>query len=280
MSAEPAPCMTDLTSAKSRLMRPGVVMRSVMPCTPARSTWSAVAKASTIEMPRSLISRRRSFGTTMSVSTSSLSPATPFSAWDWRRLPSKLNGFVTTPMVRAPIDFAMRATTAHHPYRSRHPHGGDEDHVGTRQGLLDLLGVVLGGTTADLGVRAGAEAAGDLAADVELDVGVAEEQCLRVGVDRDELDPTEAELDHPVDGVDAAAADTDDLDDGEVVVVRGHVSQASGRTLNLYLKFRGNAGRCVLASTLRVRSAGCRPATPRVARFRYFFARMIPLSER
>src|SRR5690606_1584619 len=38
MSAEPAPCMTDLTSAKSRLMRPGVVMRSVMPCTPARST--------------------------------------------------------------------------------------------------------------------------------------------------------------------------------------------------------------------------------------------------
>lgn len=38
MSAEPAPCMTDLTSAKSRLIRPGVVMRSVMPWNTDRST--------------------------------------------------------------------------------------------------------------------------------------------------------------------------------------------------------------------------------------------------
>ncbi len=82
-----------------------------MPCTPARSTWSAVANASIIEMPRSLISSRRSFGTTMRVSTSSLSFATPASAWLWRRRPSKLNGLVTTPIVSAPIDLAMRATT-------------------------------------------------------------------------------------------------------------------------------------------------------------------------
>ncbi len=41
MSAEPAPCITDFTSAKSRLIRPGVVIRSVMPWTPERSTWSA-----------------------------------------------------------------------------------------------------------------------------------------------------------------------------------------------------------------------------------------------
>ncbi len=34
MSAVPAPFMTDFTSLKSTLMRPGVVMRSVMPCTP------------------------------------------------------------------------------------------------------------------------------------------------------------------------------------------------------------------------------------------------------
>ena len=31
MRAEPAPDMTDFTSAKSRLIRPGVVIRSVMP---------------------------------------------------------------------------------------------------------------------------------------------------------------------------------------------------------------------------------------------------------
>src|SRR6478736_2011676 len=111
MSAEPAPCITDFTSAKSRLMRPGVVMRSVMPCTPARSTWSAVANASIIEMPRSLISSRRSFGTTMRVSTSSFSLPTPVSACCWRRRPSNENGLVTTPMVRAPIDLAILATT-------------------------------------------------------------------------------------------------------------------------------------------------------------------------
>jgi hypothetical protein len=40
----------------------------------------------------------------------------------------------------------------------------------------------------DLGVAAGAEAAGQLLADRELDVGVAGLQRLRVGVDGDELD--------------------------------------------------------------------------------------------
>ncbi len=70
----------------------------------------------------------------------------------------------------------------------------------------------------DLGVGAGAEPTGELTADVELDVGVAHEERLGVGVDRDELDALEADLDHPVDGVDTAAADADDLDDGEVVL--------------------------------------------------------------
>ena len=96
--------------------------------------------------------------------------------------------------------------------------GGDEDHVGALEDLLDLLRVVLGGLLADLGVGARAEPAGELAADVELDVGIAHEQRLGVGVDRDELDSLEADLDHPVDGVDTAAADADDLDDGEVVL--------------------------------------------------------------
>ena len=102
--------------------------------------------------------------------------------------------------------------------------GGDEDHVGALEDLLDLLGVVLGGLLADLGVGAGAQTAGQLAADVELDVGVAHQQGLRVGVDGDELDALEADLDHPVDRVDAAATDPDDLDDGQVVLRCCHVS--------------------------------------------------------
>ena len=111
MSAEPAPCMTDLTSAKSRLIRPGVVMRSVMPWTPDRSTWSAERKASSIETARSLIDSSRSFGMTMSVSTSSRSAEMPSSAWFARRRPSKVNGRVTTPIVKAPRPRAIFATT-------------------------------------------------------------------------------------------------------------------------------------------------------------------------
>lgn len=108
---------------------------------------------------------------------------------------------------------------------------GDEHHVGAGEGLLDLLRVVLGGATADLRVGTSTEPTGDLAADVELDVGVAEQERLGVRVDRDELDTAETQFDHAVDGVHAAAADADHLDDGEVVVVRGHVGPASGSAL-------------------------------------------------
>jgi len=37
---------------------------------------------------------------------------------------------------------------------------------------------------------------------------------LRVGIDRDELDPFEVLLDHPIDGVSATATDTHDLHAG------------------------------------------------------------------
>src|SRR5262249_3113373 len=62
------------------------------------------------------------------------------------------------------------------------------------------------------------EPAGELPADVQLHVGVAHQQRLGVGVDRDELDALQPDLDHPVDRVDPAAANADDLDDREVVV--------------------------------------------------------------
>ena len=46
----PASDMIVRTSAKSRLIRPGSVIRSEMPCTPWRSTSSATRKASTIDV--------------------------------------------------------------------------------------------------------------------------------------------------------------------------------------------------------------------------------------
>ncbi len=111
ISAEPALAMTDFTSAKSRLIRPGVVIRSVMPETPCSSTWSACLKASRTLTLRSLIDRSRSLGMTMRVSTSSRSWAMPSSAELARRRPSKANGRVTTPIVSAPSERAIRATT-------------------------------------------------------------------------------------------------------------------------------------------------------------------------
>jgi hypothetical protein len=96
--------------------------------------------------------------------------------------------------------------------------GGDEDHVGALEELLDVVTVVFGGASPDLRVGTGAETARRIAPDVELHVGIAHEQCLRIGVDRDELDALEALFDHPVDGIDATTANADDFDHGQVVV--------------------------------------------------------------
>ncbi len=109
--AEPASRMIVRTSAKSRLTRPGTVIRSVMPWTPWRRMSSAIRKASRIDVCFSTTWSRRSFSITISVSTCSESSWMPVSAWSARRRPSKENGRVTTPTVSAPISRAISATT-------------------------------------------------------------------------------------------------------------------------------------------------------------------------
>ena len=71
IKAEPASNMTERTSAKSTLIMPGMVMMSVMPCTPLSSTSSAERNASIMERFSSPIWSRRSFGITISVSHTS-----------------------------------------------------------------------------------------------------------------------------------------------------------------------------------------------------------------
>ena len=82
-----------------------------MPWTPESSTWSAWRNASIMLMLRSPRASSRSFGMTISVSHWLRSSSMPVSACTWRRLPSKENGRVTTPMVSAPSLRAMLATT-------------------------------------------------------------------------------------------------------------------------------------------------------------------------
>jgi hypothetical protein len=98
------------TSAKSRLISPGIVIRSQIPCTPWRRTSSATLNASSIDVDRSSTSSSRSFGITIVVSHATRRSAIPCSAWLFRFVPSNRNGVVTIPTVSAPISRAIRAT--------------------------------------------------------------------------------------------------------------------------------------------------------------------------
>ena len=190
-----------------------------MPCTPCSNTSSAILNAFNIDVCSSLTWSRRSFGMMMIVSTFSFSFAMPVSACTERRRPSNPNGRVTTPIVeRADLLGDLRDDRRAAGARAAALARGDEHHVGALQHLFDLLAVLLGGLATDLGIGARAEPPRELAADVELHVGVGQQQRLRVGVDGDELDAFQAGVDHAVDGVAAATADTDDLDDREVVL--------------------------------------------------------------
>ena len=71
---------------------------------------------------------------------------------------------------------------------------------------------------ADVKLDVGRERTRGLGAGSDPDVGVAHEQRLGVGVDGDEVDALQPGVDHPVDGIDTATADSDHLDDREIVL--------------------------------------------------------------
>ena len=108
MTAKPMPAMMAFTSAKSRLMMPGMVMMSEIPCTAWRKMSSATRNDS--KKPAFCATAKSfSLGMTIMVSTESMSSAIPFSACCMRRLPSKAKGLVTTATVSAPISLASDA---------------------------------------------------------------------------------------------------------------------------------------------------------------------------
>ena len=130
--------------------------------------------------------------------------------------------------------------------------GGDEHHVGALERLFDLDPVLLGRLAADLGIAARPEPPGELAADVELQIGVAHEQRLGVGVHGDELDALQAGLDHAVDGVHAAAADAHHLDDERSscsALDRSSTLLATTRTSSLIVEPRQVVGLAQAPST-------------------------------
>ena len=106
--------------------------------------------------------------------------------------------------------------------------GRDEHHVGAGQRLNQAVGVFERGLAADVRIGAGAEAFGELRADLNLDRRRIALQRLHVGVGDDELDAFEPDLHHPVDGVAAAAADADDLDARARAAFHRPASNATG----------------------------------------------------
>ena len=109
--AYPLSIITVCTSAKSRLMSAGTLIKSVIPCTPCCNTSSAFLSASGILILRSTISKSLSFGMTIKVSTHSFRHSIPLSALTILCFPSKRKGFVTTPTVKMPISLAILAMT-------------------------------------------------------------------------------------------------------------------------------------------------------------------------
>ena len=87
--------------------------------------------------------------------------------------------------------------------------GGDEHHVGARKVIADLVDHLFGGRAADVRLRAGAEALGDLHAHLDDALGLRERERLRVGIRDDEIAAHQTGRDHVVDGVAAGAADTE-----------------------------------------------------------------------
>ena len=217
-----------LTSAKSVLMSPGVVMRSVMPCTPWSSTSSAILNAFSIDVRSSVTCKQAvvrdddervdlllqllDAGLGLHRAAAALEAERPRDDADRERAEAcAISATSGAPPVPVPPPSPAVMNTMSAPLSTS----------------FDLVAVLLGGLAADLGVGARAEAARELAPDVELHVGVAHQQRLRVGVDRDELHALQAGVDHAVDGVAAAAADADDLDHREVVLRLSPASPAS-----------------------------------------------------
>ena len=154
---------------------------------------------------------------TMVVSTESMSSCRPRSAWFWRRLPSKANGLGDDGDGERSHFAGERGDDGRGSGAGAAAEsGGDEDHVGAFEGFDDFVGVFERGFASDFGIGAGAEAVGELHAELDLDRSARELERLEVGVGDHELDAFEVRLDHAVDGVAAAAADADDLDLGAV----------------------------------------------------------------
>ena len=158
----------------------------------------------------------------MRVSTSWRRRSAPSSASCALRLPSKSKGLVTTATVSAP---SSRAICGHHRRgagaRAAAHAGGDEDHVRPAQrGPGWPPGPRGRPSRRSRELPPAPRPPVSFVPMAKRVVARSSAQGLLVGVDRDELHVLQRHRDHAVDGVGAAAAHADDLDDGRTQTVR------------------------------------------------------------
>ena len=89
--------------------------------------------------------------------------------------------------------------------------GGDKNHIRALNGFADILGALFRCLCACLRVCAGAHAFCGFIADIDLGCGAGIGKRLQIGVDCDKFNTLDISLDHAVDGVVSAAADTNDF---------------------------------------------------------------------
>ncbi len=219
-SASPVPIIalpispiTVRMSAKSRLIRPGITIRSVTPRTPMCSTSSAILKASAKVVFSLAILNRFWLGMTISVSTTFSNSVMPCSADCMRRRPSKWNGLVTTPMVRMPCSRAAAAMTGAAPVPVPPPMPAVTNTMLAPSRSWRISGSASSAAwRPTLGPRARAQALRHRDAELHTAVGERLAERLRVGVGDNELHALERSANHVVDGISARAADTHDGD--------------------------------------------------------------------
>mmetsp|Transcript_9693 Transcript_9693/g.12271 ORF Transcript_9693/g.12271 Transcript_9693/m.12271 type:complete len:245 (+) Transcript_9693:590-1324(+) len=111
INAVPASFITALTSAKSTLTNPVLIIISDIPTTPCLKISSATRKASVTGVLSGTIFNNLSLDTTIKVSTCFLRTSIAASACFILFRPSKANGLVTTPTVKHPQFLATSANT-------------------------------------------------------------------------------------------------------------------------------------------------------------------------
>jgi hypothetical protein len=96
-----------------------------------------------------------------------------------------------------------------------HP-GGDEDHIGAVDHLVEVITRLFGRFGADGRVAARAQSLGQLVADSHAVWRTGKHQCLGIGIDGDKLNAPQTLFDHAVDGVAATPTHTQHLDPCEI----------------------------------------------------------------